>query len=155
MYAGVPIAPGEVASAPVGVRVVDEATLQSLYIYQEGNDRVVPKGGQAFFHAAGNYDVGFQRDVTDEVTWKSSNEAVASFTTPGVLTAHAVGLTLISAELDGQESEPAIAIEVYETSTLEYCDPGDGVSAQPTITGDGRLFVMSNRGVLYAFDLEY
>jgi outer membrane protein assembly factor BamB len=40
-------------------------------------------------------------------------------------------------------------------NTLEWFDPGDGVSAQPTITGDGRLFVMSNRGILYAFDLEY
>ena len=39
--------------------------------------------------------------------------------------------------------------------TLEYFDPGDGISAQPTITGDGRLFVMSNRGILYAFDLDY
>jgi outer membrane protein assembly factor BamB len=38
--------------------------------------------------------------------------------------------------------------------TLEWFQPGDGVSAQPTITGDGRLFVMSNRGILYAFDLD-
>jgi outer membrane protein assembly factor BamB len=38
--------------------------------------------------------------------------------------------------------------------TLEYFDPGDGISAQPTITGDGRLFVMSNRGVLYNFDVD-
>jgi outer membrane protein assembly factor BamB len=38
--------------------------------------------------------------------------------------------------------------------TLEYFDPGDGVSASPTITGDGRLFVMSNRGILYSFDLD-
>jgi outer membrane protein assembly factor BamB len=38
--------------------------------------------------------------------------------------------------------------------TLEYFDPGDGISATPTVTGDGRLFVMSNRGVLYAFDLD-
>jgi outer membrane protein assembly factor BamB len=38
--------------------------------------------------------------------------------------------------------------------TVEWFDPGDGISAQPTITGDGRLFVMSNRGILYAFDLE-
>jgi len=38
--------------------------------------------------------------------------------------------------------------------TLEYFDPGDGISAQPTITGDGRMFVMSNRGILYAFDLN-
>ena len=38
--------------------------------------------------------------------------------------------------------------------TLEYFDPGDGISAQPTITADGRLFVMSNRGTLFAFDLD-
>ncbi|MBC7978078.1 MAG: PQQ-binding-like beta-propeller repeat protein, partial [Myxococcales bacterium] len=38
--------------------------------------------------------------------------------------------------------------------TLEYFDPGDGISAAPTITGDGRMFVMSNRGILYSFDLE-
>jgi outer membrane protein assembly factor BamB len=38
--------------------------------------------------------------------------------------------------------------------TLEFFDPGDGVSSTPTITGDGRLFTMSNRGILYAFDLD-
>ena len=38
--------------------------------------------------------------------------------------------------------------------TLEYFDPGAGISAQPTVTSDGRLFVMSNRGILYAFDLD-
>ncbi|HEY1554831.1 MAG TPA: PQQ-binding-like beta-propeller repeat protein [Kofleriaceae bacterium] len=38
--------------------------------------------------------------------------------------------------------------------TVQFFDPGDGVSAQPTITGDGRLFVMSNRGILYAFDVD-
>lgn len=38
--------------------------------------------------------------------------------------------------------------------TLEYFDPGDGISAAPTVTGDGRLFVMSNRGILYSFDLD-
>jgi outer membrane protein assembly factor BamB len=38
--------------------------------------------------------------------------------------------------------------------TLEYFDPGTGVSAAPTATADGRLFVMSNHGILYSFDLE-
>jgi outer membrane protein assembly factor BamB len=38
--------------------------------------------------------------------------------------------------------------------TVEYFDPGDGVSARPTATGTGQLFVMSNRGVLYSFDLD-
>ncbi len=38
--------------------------------------------------------------------------------------------------------------------TLEWFQPGDGVSATPTITGDGRMYVISNRGILYAFDIE-
>jgi outer membrane protein assembly factor BamB len=38
--------------------------------------------------------------------------------------------------------------------TVEYFDPGDGVSAQPTITLGGQLYVMSNRAILYAFDLD-
>jgi outer membrane protein assembly factor BamB len=38
--------------------------------------------------------------------------------------------------------------------TVEYFDPGDGVSAAPAVTSGGSLYVMSNRGILYAFDLE-
>jgi outer membrane protein assembly factor BamB len=38
--------------------------------------------------------------------------------------------------------------------TLEYFDPGSGISAQPTVTSDGRLYVLSNRGIFYAFDLD-
>jgi outer membrane protein assembly factor BamB len=39
-------------------------------------------------------------------------------------------------------------------ATLEWFDPGDGVSAAPLVTGDGRLFMMSNRGTLFAFDVD-
>lgn len=38
--------------------------------------------------------------------------------------------------------------------TLEWFQPGDGVSSTPTVTGDGRMYVMSNRGIMYAFDLD-
>ncbi len=38
--------------------------------------------------------------------------------------------------------------------TVEYFDPGDGISAAPTVTASGSLYVMSNRGIVYAFDLE-
>jgi outer membrane protein assembly factor BamB len=37
--------------------------------------------------------------------------------------------------------------------TVEWFQPGHGISSAPTVTGDG-LFVMSNRGILYAFDLD-
>jgi hypothetical protein len=110
-----------VRSTPVGVRVVDEATLQSLYGYPEGTERVVAKGNQLFFHASGYYDVGFERDVTQTATWRSSNETVARFDAPGVLRGVGAGVTQVWAELDGQQSAP-IEIEGYETGELDYCD---------------------------------
>ena len=112
---------GEVSSNDVGVHVVNQATLQSLYIYQEGTDRVVAKGDQRFFKATGNYDIGFGRDVTNTATWRSSNDSVGGFDTPGVFTARTAGTVQVWAELDGQESN-RLPLEVYETSDITYCD---------------------------------
>lgn len=39
-------------------------------------------------------------------------------------------------------------------SVVEYWDPGDGISASPAVSSDGRMFVISNRAILYAFDLD-
>jgi hypothetical protein len=113
---------GEVASNPVSVRVVNEATLQSIYIYQEGGDRVVAKGDQRFFHATGYYDVNISRDVTAEATWHSSDGSLGRFDAPGAFTALAAGTVQVWAELGGQKSPP-LALEVFETSELAYCDP--------------------------------
>jgi Bacterial Ig-like domain (group 2) len=113
-----------VTSDPVSVRVVNEATLLSLYIYQEGNERVVAKGAQLFFHATGYYDVGISRDATTEAVWHSSDEAVGGFDSPGVFTGRSAGTVQVWAELDGQKSSPA-SLEVFETSELAYCDPNN------------------------------
>jgi hypothetical protein len=112
----------EVSSNTVGVHVVNEATLQSLYIYQEGTDRVVAKGDQRFFKATGNYDIGFGRDATNTATWRSSNDTIGGFDTPGVFTGRAAGTVQVWAELDGKQSDP-VSVEVYETSDITYCDP--------------------------------
>ena len=112
-----------VTSNPVGVHVVDQATLQSLSIDEEGTDRVVPKGEQRFFHATGFYDVGFARDVTTDATWHSSDNSIGGFDTPGIFTARTAGTVQLWAELDGQQSNQ-LSLEVFETSTLDYCDPG-------------------------------
>jgi hypothetical protein len=113
---------GDVASASATVRVVNEATLQSLYVYQDGPERVIAKGEQAVFHAAGYYDIGFDRDVTTEAAWRSSDETVGGFDSPGVFTGRAAGTVTVWAELDGQQSQP-LTIEVFATSELDYCDP--------------------------------
>ncbi len=112
-----------VESAPVSVHVVDEATLQQISIYMDGADRAIGVGDQATFHAVGFYDVGFSRDLTDEVTWRSSDDTVGGFDTPGTFTGRGAGDVTVWAELGGQRSE-ALPMEVFATSALAYCDPG-------------------------------
>jgi hypothetical protein len=111
----------EVTSNPVNVTVVNEATLLSIYVYPDGADRVVGKGGQAYFRATGNYDVGFGRDVTAEAAWHSSDESVGGFDEPGVFTGRSAGEVQVWAELAGKQSE-RLPMKVFETSDITYCD---------------------------------
>ena len=111
-----------VTSDPAGVHVVNQATLQSLYIYQEGNDRVVAKGDQRFFHANGSYDIGIARDVTTAAVWRSGDDAVGGFDAAGVFTGRAAGTVQVWAEVGGVTSN-MLSLQVYETSELAYCDP--------------------------------
>jgi hypothetical protein len=113
---------GDVTASPVNVRVVDEATVTSLYIYLDGLDRVIGVGEQAVYHAVAGYDIGISRDVTAEVTWRSSDAAVAEFDAPGILDGRGAGTVTVWAELDGQRSD-VLPLEVYATSELAYCDP--------------------------------
>jgi hypothetical protein len=110
------------ASNRVEVRVVNEATLLSLWIVPEGDERVTQQGGQAFFSAQGFYDLGFTRELTTQATWHSSDPRIGSFATPGVLTAHAAGTIEVWATVGDLASE-RWSWEVFATSALAYCDP--------------------------------
>ena len=136
---------GDVDSHPYGVRVVAEATLQQLDVYQEGNgalDRVIEKGGQAFFHAQGYYDVGFGRDATDDVVWRTTDESVARFDEPGVLTGLSAGDVMIWAELDGVESSRQ-NFEVFEQSDVDFCDI-ENVNRGTWTDGFNRVYLESD-----------
>ena len=110
-----------VTSAPTTLRVVAQATLQNLTIYMDGADRAIADGAQAVFHAIGFYDVGFDRSVSDQVTWHSSDETVGGFDAAGVFTGRGAGTVTVWAELDGTIS-PSLSLEVYAISELDYCD---------------------------------
>ncbi len=109
------------SSAPTAVRVVAEATLVDLSAYMDGADRAIGVGAQAVFHAAAYYDVGFGRDVTALVTWRSSDDSVGGFDSPGLFTGRAAGNVTVWAELDGKASA-RLPLEVFATSALDYCD---------------------------------
>jgi hypothetical protein len=113
-----------VTSAPVSTRVVNEATLTSIFAYQDSQDRALGVGEEIVFHAVGYYDIGISRDVTNEVAWRSSDETVGGFDSPGVFTGRGAGTVTVWAELGGQQSPP-LPLEVYARSELDYCDPTD------------------------------
>lgn len=83
-------------------------------------------------------------DLSGNIKWRVGARGGGEPATPVVFE----DLVLYSLASDG-----LFVAERRTGETLEYFDPGDGISARPTIAGDGRLFVMSNRGILYAFDL--
>lgn len=114
----------QVTSNPVTTNVVNEATLQYIYLQAEGSDRVIVKGGQLFLRASGGYDIGIQRDITGEVTWRSSNASVGTVNSAGIFSALAAGITQVWAESGALRSEP-LSLEVYETSDVTYCDSGN------------------------------
>lgn len=135
----------EIESNPYGVNVVAEATLQHLEIYQEGEnsaDRVIESGGEAYFHAQGYYDVGFGRDATDDVTWRSSDESVARFDEPGVLLGLQAGSVAVWAELAGVRSQ-TLYMEVFEQSDIDFCDI-ENVNRGTWTDGFNRVYLESD-----------
>jgi len=136
---------GEIESYPYGVEVVAEATLQSLYIYQGGDnaaDRVIEAGEEAVFIAQGYYDVGFARDATQSVVWRTSDASIARFDSPGVLTGLAAGAVEVWAELDGVSASP-LPIEVFAQTDVDFCDV-ENVNRGTWTDGFNRVYLESD-----------
>jgi outer membrane protein assembly factor BamB len=91
-------------------------------------------------------DLGiYALDHDGNVVWRQGTRGGGEPATPVV----AGELLLYSLATDGVYLADRRTGEVFE-----YFNPGEGISATPTVTDDGQLFVMSNRGILYAFDVE-
>lgn len=114
---------GGIQSEAGQIRVVEDATLQHLWIHQPG-EGVLGRGDQRFFTATGHYDLGFSRDVTREVEWHTSDAAIARIDAEGILTGVDAGDVEVWAEADGVVSD-RVRLEVFATSELDYCDPAE------------------------------
>jgi len=110
-----------VTSAPYTVEIVAEATVVALYVYAEQPERIVKKGGNAFFHAFADYDVGISREVTESATWRVSDSRVGRIEAGGIFTALDAGGVQVWAEVSGVESNRE-ELEVWQESDLGYCD---------------------------------
>ena len=76
------------------------------------------------FTATGIYSDNTTQDITAEVTWKSSNPAVATISDKGLITAVTLGSTQITATLSGITSAPAaLPVLTIKAVTIEQKSP--------------------------------
>jgi outer membrane protein assembly factor BamB len=91
-------------------------------------------------------DLGiYALDHTGNVLWRQGTRGGGEPAQPIV----AGDLLIYTLATDGVYIADRKTGEIYE-----WFNPGEGVSATPTYTEDGALYIMSNRGILYAFDLD-
>lgn len=108
-------------------------TLRSLIIVSvkrelEANERMV-------LRARGQYSDGKETEVNDGVTWKSSDERIASIDSKGRLTTHSKGQVRLNASYEGVTS-PAISLlvkDVVRESRPEPQIPAPSRSTKPEI----------------------
>ena len=111
---------------------------------ETGNVGGIASDGKAIYVSVA--DLGtYAIDLTGNILWRVGAKGGGEPATPVVFD----DLLVYALASDG-----LFLAERRSGKTVEYFDPGDGISAQPTVTGDGRLYVMSNRGILYAFDVD-
>ncbi|HCL25881.1 MAG TPA: proprotein convertase P [Dehalococcoidia bacterium] len=93
-------------------------------------DSSVTVGGTQQYTATGHYDNGTNADITDSVTWASSNTAVATIDAAGLATGVALGSTSISAS-HGEIGSTAVTLSVEE---------GPPAGSVATVTGVDHRF---------------
>jgi hypothetical protein len=118
---GIPTTPGtfnitlQVADASVPQQTASKAfniaiapALTSLTVAPTNSTVVV--GGTQQFAATGTYSDGSTQNLTNQVTWSSSNTAVATISTNGLATTLAAGSTTISAVLGGVTNSTTLTV---------------------------------------------
>ena len=130
-----------VASSPVGLTVTS-ATLVSIVVTPDNPSVVI--GSTQQFTATGRYTDGSQLDITPDVLWESSDEAVATISnsagTKGLATTSTEGATNITATKDTIASPPSRLSVVSPTLESITVTPSNanidvGVTIQYTAMG--------------------
>jgi len=100
--------------------LVSEALLESLTI--EPADSQLPKGLTSQLTATGHYSDGSPRNLTEEVTWSSSNESAATVSNAegrhGQARALEIGETTVKAQLGAQEATTPLTVTSAVVKTI-------------------------------------
>jgi len=96
-----------VISTAIQLQIVAAPTLTSISISTTAPPNQ-PAGSTQQWSAIGAYSDGSRQDITSQVTWLSSNTAVATISSGGLLIVVSVGNTTIAASLGGIVSPAAV-----------------------------------------------
>jgi hypothetical protein len=113
------------------------ASLQ--YVSVTGSFLIGSIGGTAQLRANANTTAGPQ-DVTSQATWSSSNDAIATVSSGGLVSARGTGLVAITASYQGLAGYAGISVatpvDVTGTWTGSSVNPTSDISLQLTQAGD-------------------
>ena len=91
------------------------------------NTVTLAPGETESIRATGHYQGNLATDVTDQMSWASANDAIATVGSTGVVTAIAHGATDITASLDGINAQAAVTVAGAALTSLTV------TSAQPSV----------------------
>jgi len=103
-----------VTSDEITININDDGDVDSLVISPSAVS--IGEGETAQLSAVANFVDGTSRDVTAEITWVSSNEAVAVVSATGLVTTTGVGQSNITAKYNDTESS-IVPVSVGSTTT--------------------------------------
>jgi hypothetical protein len=136
------------------------ASLQ--YVSVTGSFLIGSIGGTTQLRANANTTAGPQ-DVTSQATWSSSNDAIATVSSGGLVSARGTGLVVITARYQGLSGDAGISVAtpvnvtgtwvgsaVNPTSdiSLELTQAGDSLSGRSTTVGGGSTYNGTLSGTL-------
>lgn len=134
---------GREIEVPVTLRI--DAPVSKLEVSRQGDAvAAIAQGPQVRFRGKATYAHGYSEDLTTQLTWSSSDTAVASFEPdmPGVVQPLKGGTTQIKATLAGSTPQGNYELKVDAAKSLVYIleDYYPGPRINQYVTGqDGRL----------------
>lgn len=114
------------------------ATLDSIAVTPT-NPSIAPENSQQFT-ATGTYSDGTTKDITNEVTWSSSDTSVATIDGSGYATAITAGTTTITATLGGVSGSTTLTVTSGETTsrgTIRIQSDDEFTSENGVMSGSG------------------
>ena len=128
-----------------------DPTLTSLAI---GPQASIQTGGTVQMQAVGTYNDGSQSTLSSGVYWSSSDTAVASITTKGLVTGIAIGQTTISGASGSVNGSTTVTVTLAGLSSIQITPintsivPGGQVPYLATGTANGKQVNLNGAGDL-------